>query len=359
MAPHPPEPQTLGSPTGPPDARHDSVAHVVEQGDLFFAFRRRVGTAHVHDLRDVQRFYIVLGTHEPHDHFRVLIVGRKHLPEPGVERTWAYNSLTTDDPEMLDDELAGKDYQTKTRGLRHLPEAELAGEGAYRIVIRDDGASELVYALQQPEVMGPLQRELGIHAEGRLIIAVRNPDLGRLGARGGPTAEFPPELRARFGSHRWLSVDDPHLLDFPNAQIILIAARGKPLALGPGDDLDKHQVRRLLRGRVRRALDDEATPRPPLRFICPMCLEGFETRSQYDQHLLGAHPPRAPSAADLASALKGVHFPLSRDQLVAEAEKRPTDPRVIDLIKALPERQFRGVTDVAKALGDLKSRLPG
>lgn len=338
--------------------RHGDVAHVVEQGDLFFAFRRRVGTARVHDLRDVQRFYLVLGSHQPREQFRVFIVGRKHLPAR-AERSWALNTLTTNDPELLDEELSGKDYPTKTRGLRHLPEAELAGEGAYRLVMRDDHASELVYALQQPEQLGPLQRELGIHQEGRLIIALRNPDLGRLGGGRGPSPELPVEVRARFGGHRWLPIDDPHLLDYPYAQVVLIAARGKPIALGAADPHAQREVKQLLHRKVRRALDDEPTPRPPLRFICPMCLEGFETRSQYDQHLLGAHPPRAPSASDLASALKGLHFPLSREALLAQAEKRPTDPRVLDLIKALPQREFRGVTDVTKALGSLKSRLPG
>jgi hypothetical protein len=348
---------------------------VVEQGDLFFAFRRRVDAEHVHDLRDVQRFYLVLGSHQPREQFRVFIVGRKHLPEPGIGRGWAYNTLTTEDPTIIDEEMRGKDYSTKTRGKRHQHQAELAGEGAYRLLLRDDGASELVYALEQPEAVGPLQRELGIYHEGRLIIAVRNPDLGPLGGGRGHQPQFSAELRARFKSHRWLPVDDPHLLDYPYAQVILIASRTR-LEWDQADPQTHTEVHRLLhvqmrrplddepepqlaRRRVRKALDEQATVRPPRKLVCPMCGEGFETRSAYERHLLGAHPPRAPSAAELASALKGLHFPLSRDEIVAEAEKRPTDPRVVDLLKALPAEYFASVVDVTKALRELKSRLPG
>ncbi|MBL8950144.1 MAG: hypothetical protein JNK82_05170 [Myxococcaceae bacterium] len=166
--------------------------HVVEQGDLYFAFRPRVGTPRVNSLRDVQRLYVVMGAHGRDELFRVFIVGRKHLPEPAGDRTWAFNTLTTHDPATLEEEMSGKDYVTKTRGKRHLPEAELAGEGAYRILVRDDGSTELVYALEQPERMGSLQRELGIHHEGRLLIALRHPDLGGR----GPAPEYPPTTHA-------------------------------------------------------------------------------------------------------------------------------------------------------------------
>ncbi|MBK7861797.1 MAG: DUF2795 domain-containing protein [Archangiaceae bacterium] len=334
------------------------VPRVVEQGDLFFAFRRRVGTARVHDLRDVQRFYLVLHPLQPRGPFRVFEVGRKHLPAPGAERGWAFNSFVGD-ADGLQEQLSGKDYPTKTRGLRHLPEAELAGEGAYRLLMRDDHASELVYALEQPEQLGPLQRELGIHAEGRLIVALRNPDLGRLGRSRGPGAELPGDVRARFGSHRWLPIDDPQLLEYPYAQIVLIAARGTPVHLDVGDGHTRRELERLLHKRVRRALDDEPTPRPPLRFLCPICAEGFETRSAFERHVEGAHPPRAPSAADLAKALSGAHFPATRDQLVERAVKRPSDPQVVELLRSLPADRFESVTDVTRALGELKSRIPG
>ncbi len=330
------------------------MAQLIEQGDLFFAFRRRVGAPRVHSLRDVQRMYLVLGSHQPREHFRVFIIGRKHLPEPGVERAWAFNTLTTDDPELIDEEMSGKDYATKTRGVRHLPEAELAGEGAYRLLLREDGASELVYALEQPARMGSLQKELGIHHEGRLLIALRNPDLGRLGGGRGPSPQLPAEIRSRFGGHRWLPVDDPHLLDYPYAQVILMAARGKPIELDASDPHGHDEVKRLLGSRVRRSLDDEPVERPPLKLVCAMCGEAFETRSQFERHVRAAHPPRAPSAADLAATLKGLHFPVTRAQLLERA-----DAKVVELVRQLPDREYSGVTDLTKALKALKDRSPG
>jgi hypothetical protein len=331
----------------------------LEQGDLFFAFRRRIDAHQVASLRDVQRFYLITASHQPRERFRVFIVGRKHLPEPGIERGWAFNALTSDDAGAVARELSGKTYLTRTRGERQLPHAELAGEGAYRLILRDD-RSELVYALDGRG--GPLQRELGIHREGRLIIAARNPDLGRLG--GGRDPEYPDALRERFGSHRWLPIDDLALLEAPHAQVVLIAAGGGELQLDPGDRDTRAELAGLLGSHPHHrhlALDPEPGPeeRKPLKVICPICAEGFETRSAFERHLLAAHPPRAPSASDLMSALKGVHFPLDREQLLDWAEHHPTDPRVIDLLRALPPRQFRNVTDVTKALGELKSRPPG
>jgi hypothetical protein len=58
-------------------------------------------------------------------------------------------------------------------------------------------------------------------------------------------------------------------------------------------------------------------------------------------------------------ALKGVPFPLDKGGLVDWVDHHPTDARVADLLRELPERDFRNVTDVTKALGELKSRPPG
>ncbi|MBL8950145.1 MAG: DUF2795 domain-containing protein [Myxococcaceae bacterium] len=113
-------------------------------------------------------------------------------------------------------------------------------------------------------------------------------------------------------------------------------------------------MKRLLTPRVRRSLDDEPVHRPPLKFLCAMCGEGYENRSQFERHVLGAHPPRAPSASDVAKTLKGLHFPVTRDQLTRRAE-----PRVRELIQQLPKREFRSVTDLTKALKALKDQPIG
>src|SRR5258706_10212524 len=69
----------------------------LEQGDLFFVLRRRVDAGGIANLRDVQRFYLVLAAHDPRPRFRVFVVGRKHLPGGRAERGWAFSTVSTDD----------------------------------------------------------------------------------------------------------------------------------------------------------------------------------------------------------------------------------------------------------------------
>lgn len=53
---------------------------IVEEGDIFFAYRLRIGEDEVAGLADVQRFFMVLKPQggEP---FRLAVLGRKRLPD--------------------------------------------------------------------------------------------------------------------------------------------------------------------------------------------------------------------------------------------------------------------------------------
>lgn len=61
---------------------------------------------------------------------------------------------------------------TKTRGLRQLPPARLAGEGIYAVVRHDD-RSHLAYVLEIPHEPGKVRRALNI-VEGGYVVAVKN-----------------------------------------------------------------------------------------------------------------------------------------------------------------------------------------
>ena len=62
----------------------------LERGDIFFVFRPVVGEENPSRLTDVQRFFIVLKP-DGRQMFRLLVVGRKRLPEAGVhERFWGF-----------------------------------------------------------------------------------------------------------------------------------------------------------------------------------------------------------------------------------------------------------------------------
>jgi hypothetical protein len=92
------------------------MSRTLEQGDVFFFYRPRVGADDVRRLDHVQRFFFV---HEPQQRalFRRLIVVRKRLPDVRAhERVWAFVAEVAEDPEALREELERAAYETRTRG---------------------------------------------------------------------------------------------------------------------------------------------------------------------------------------------------------------------------------------------------
>jgi hypothetical protein len=202
------------------------MSRLVEQGDVFFFYRPRVGLAEAHDLQGVQRFFFVL-TPEGKGLYRRIIVGRKRLPDPrGHERIWAFVAEVADQPEELRDELRSQAYETRTRGVRVVPPARPVGEGRYGIA-EHDGHTHLAYLLELPRKAGPAQDAFRIRPEASCLVAVRNPLVdvpSGAGMRPEQRAKYPPELQERFGDRRFISVGDPRLLDYEGAEIVLIGA---------------------------------------------------------------------------------------------------------------------------------------
>jgi hypothetical protein len=61
-------------------ANKDKKSEIIEQGDLFFFYRPKVGTKEVEDVEDVQRFYMVTSP-EDNNKYRLFLIGQKQLPE--------------------------------------------------------------------------------------------------------------------------------------------------------------------------------------------------------------------------------------------------------------------------------------
>jgi hypothetical protein len=93
------------------------------------------------------------------------------------------------------------------------------------------------------------------------------------------------------------------------------------------------------------------------QFVCPFCSKGFEQRSRLERHTETAHPPSAPSAADLERLLKGIRYPKSKQELESIARQRISkgSPALLILIGSLPDRMYRDSAEVAIAFGELKS----
>ncbi|TLX88576.1 MAG: DUF2795 domain-containing protein [Thaumarchaeota archaeon] len=93
------------------------------------------------------------------------------------------------------------------------------------------------------------------------------------------------------------------------------------------------------------------------QFTCPFCGKGFNQKSRLQRHTETAHPPSAPSAADLQRALKGIRYPKTKEELSQFATQRTsaTSSDLLNLINSLPKRSYRDSAEVAIALGELKS----
>jgi hypothetical protein len=201
------------------------MSRVLEQGDVFFFYRPRVGVEEVRRLDDVQRFFLVLQP-ERRALFRRLIVGRKRLPDVlAHERVWAFVAEVAEDPEALRDELERTAHETRTRGVRVQPEARPAGEGRYALVDHD-GHTHLAYVLELPPHPGEAQRVFRIQSEASYVIAVRNPGAPGPPGTGAPQRRpgYPEPLHGRFGGRRFSSVDPPELLDYEGAEVVIIGA---------------------------------------------------------------------------------------------------------------------------------------
>jgi hypothetical protein len=202
------------------------MIEVIEQGDIFFFYRPRVGTTEVDELKDVARFFFVLkpdGTRR----YREIVVGRKRLPDPrDHERLWALVAVVADSPDEMREHLVGKEYDTRTRGRRFQPDARPAGEGRYALVDHD-GHTHLAYVLELPREPGPAQDAFNIRKEASFIIAVRNPEAPAPLGAGLPRhrgADLPENLLRRFRGRRFAPVDTPEFLDRERVDLVLIGA---------------------------------------------------------------------------------------------------------------------------------------
>jgi hypothetical protein len=93
------------------------------------------------------------------------------------------------------------------------------------------------------------------------------------------------------------------------------------------------------------------------QFKCPFCGKGFEQKSKLNRHTETAHPPSAPSAADLERLLGGIKYPKSKQELQGFATQRIStgSPELLILVSSLPDRIYRDAAEVGVALGELKS----
>jgi hypothetical protein len=201
---------------------------VLERGNIYFLFRPKIGEESPEQLEDVQRMFIVLSP-EGLQRYRLLVIGRKQLPEPersGTEKNWGFVEAVSKNPESIEDRLDPQRYATKTRGERRLSAVRPVGEGVYRIV-RHDGHTHFAYALELPKHIGEAQAAFNIEQEASYIISIKNPLTGAppgVGLLEEQQAHFPRWLQEKFRDRRFCEADPPDFLNYEGTEFVLISA---------------------------------------------------------------------------------------------------------------------------------------
>jgi hypothetical protein len=212
---------------------------VLEQGDLYFFYRPKKNAEEVKGIEDVRRFFMVTGPEKSEKEsdksqfYRLFVIGKKSLPmirkteARASERYWARVGGIFQNPADLTRDLLADEF-------RKGDAARPVGEGKYAIVKHQTHA-ELAYILEMPREPGEAQRELGIQKEASYVISVINPKKPAASAvaDGGayPSTKelpmYPKEVLSEFkDSEIFVSLSrDTRLIDYKNAQIILIGAR--------------------------------------------------------------------------------------------------------------------------------------
>ena len=356
----------------------EDASQIVEQGDIFFFYRPKVGTEEVSSTEDVQRFYMVTAPEKKDRKYRLFILGRKQMPEiiegksTSEERNWALNTLTTNNPEDIRKELLAAEYETETKGKRRVAAAAPAGEGKYSIV-KHDNHTELAYVLELPEQPGPIQKEFEIKKEASYIISVKNPDIQIRGfaAFEKRKPEYPGNIKEKFGDKRWINVEDPDLLNYENTQVLLVGARKKDVQEELDIDLNEEKetantadlFKELKLRREQAPLKPLLEGKFPHKGEQPMATEVKQLSREEAPGKGGkvggkAAATRAPSAAAIAKILSGADFPKRKNELIdcAEANKAKVEAaeEVIQVIRELPERTYINMADVEKAVAEVR-----
>jgi hypothetical protein len=332
-----------------------AVTQTIETGEIHLFYRAKLDTGTPSDAEDLQRLYLAL-VPDARERARLFIVGRKRMPEihPGEadpsERHWLMLS-EVGTPAEIGTALRPVRYQTRTRGERQTPQAIPVGSGRYVIAARGD-ATQLAYHLSAPKTIGAAQRALNIADAARYVMSVRNPSVKVPGFPDGEPG-YPKDLSETFADERWIDVSDPRLLDYENAQLVLIGAEAEaePLDPGPGGGSDPFATFELDRG---------GWPDEPLETgaFAEATGDAEPVPSEGDRGKGGRRggpaAARTDSAAGVASALKGMDFPSDRSGLVRQARDNDADDAVIDLIKTLPDRRFDTMADVTEAVGEVR-----
>jgi type IV secretory pathway VirB10-like protein len=180
-------------------------SNILEKGFIYFFFRPRVNVEDPHSIADVARSFFVLsptalgaefnhgqGPVDKGTQCRLMMLPKKKFPTSGRERDMGFVEKAGQSMQSLQENfIAGKTYQTVTKGERHTEEARPYAEGVYAITHTPRNAL-LAYILTIPAELGTIQEDFGLRERGSWIVQSKNPKfLGPPSGRLPKNPEYP------------------------------------------------------------------------------------------------------------------------------------------------------------------------
>lgn len=331
------------------------MADYVEEGDIYFFYRSKVSEEDVRSLDDVQRLNMILVPDDA-DTARLFLVGKKRMPDilkgkqKSTAREWMM-LVMTGKPEAVGEALAPLEYETKTRGEQEQGEAIPVGEGRYAILEHDNG-SRLAYRLTTPEKPRKAQKELGILAEASYVVSVRNPAMD---VPGFPASSpgYPKHLREKFAEKRWIDIDEGRLLDYEDAQLLLI---------GASDDLNEEDISITGKASLFETLGLNKREWPTAALKAGKLTEPTmqpEPRAPERDPSKGGEQGgkvsrQTASASGIAQALRGLDFPCRKADLVKQAKANEASHEIVEVLDELPGKRYETMADIQKAFGEVR-----
>jgi hypothetical protein len=262
----PKQPESVEAGIHKSEAREDVVpSNILEKGFIYFFFRPRVNIEEPHSIGDIARSFFVLrpaplgaefdrgqGPVAKDARCRLMMLPKKKFPTSAKERDMGFVEKAGQSMQALHENfIAGKTYQTKTAGERHIEEARPYAEGVYALT-STPRASHLAYILTIPAELGAVQEEFGLRERGSWIVQSKNPKFpGPPAGQLPKNPEYPAQVLEKFGDLRWVPLK-PEFLDYPNSQFLMIGEAQNDLGKAatsqgekqpheeePGEELEK------------------------------------------------------------------------------------------------------------------------
>jgi hypothetical protein len=60
------------------------------------------------------------------------------------------------------------------------------------------------------------------------------------------------------------------------------------------------------------------------------------------------------SVAEITKSLKGINFPVGKDDLIQHARDNGADEEIIEMIEEMPDDEYGSMSDVMSAFGDMQ-----